>query len=62
MRAEDAIGLAGVWLDVDVIGGPGGKKNAAPDLDAAIALGGGNPAADRDRQQRVRGASLVAVR
>jgi hypothetical protein len=39
LKGEDAVGLAGVWLDVDVVGGPAGKRNAAPDLPAAVALG-----------------------
>jgi hypothetical protein len=38
VKAQETLAIPGVWLDIDVNGGPEGKKNAAPDLDAAKAL------------------------
>lgn len=35
---DDAIGIGGFWADIDVNGGPEGKRNAAPDFEAAYAL------------------------
>src|SRR4051794_22893119 len=37
-RADQAIAIAGLWLDVDVIGGPDDKTGAAPDQLAAAKL------------------------
>lgn len=37
-RADQAAAIAGLWLDIDVNGGPDAKTGAAPDLDTAIAL------------------------
>ncbi len=37
-KAQEAMALPGVWLDIDVNGGPEDKKNAAPDLEAAKRL------------------------
>lgn len=38
VRNANAAGIPGLWADVDVIGGPEGKTNAAPTLEAARAL------------------------
>lgn len=38
VKAQEAMALAGVWLDIDVNGGPDNKENAAPDQEAAIKL------------------------
>jgi hypothetical protein len=38
VRAEQVIAIPGVWADLDVVGGPEQKTNAAPDRDAAISL------------------------
>lgn len=35
-----AVGIAGLWADIDVNGGPDDKQGAAPDRDAAIELAG----------------------
>lgn len=37
---DQALGIAGVWLDVDVDGGPEGKTGAAPSMADALALTG----------------------
>lgn len=37
-RADQALAIAGLWLDIDVNGGPEQKTGAAPDLAAAMAL------------------------
>jgi hypothetical protein len=39
-RAIQRIALAGLWLDLDVCGGPDGKTGAAPSKDAAAELAG----------------------
>lgn len=36
--ARESAGIAGLWADIDVVGGPESKRNAAPDLGAAMAL------------------------
>lgn len=36
--ARESAGLAGLWADIDVVGGPENKKNAAPTLEAAAEL------------------------
>jgi hypothetical protein len=37
-RADQATAIAGLWLDVDVNGGPDGKTGAAPDQDTATKI------------------------
>lgn len=36
--ARQALAIAGLWLDLDVDGGPAGKTGAAPDLESALAI------------------------
>lgn len=36
--AKYAVAIAGMWIDIDIDGGPDNKTGAAPDLDAALAL------------------------
>lgn len=38
VKAHETAALAGMWLDVDINGGPDGKHGAAPTLDHALAL------------------------
>ena len=38
IRAEDVVGIPGVWADIDVIGGPEHKENAAPTEEEARSL------------------------
>jgi P4 family phage/plasmid primase-like protien len=38
LKARDCAGIPGVWIDVDVNGGPENKQNAADNRDAATAL------------------------
>lgn len=38
LKAQESMGIPGVWLDIDLNGGPEDKQNAAPDLDAAMSL------------------------
>lgn len=37
-RADEVIAIAGLWLDIDVDGGPDSKTGGVPDLDAARTL------------------------
>lgn len=37
-KANQTVALAGLWLDIDVNGGPDDKQGAAPDIDAAMEL------------------------
>lgn len=37
-KADQAVAIAGLWLDIDVNGGPDNKTGAAPDKDTAIGL------------------------
>jgi hypothetical protein len=38
MPAKESAGIPGLWADIDILGGPEGKKNAAPTLEAAHEL------------------------
>lgn len=38
LKAQEAVAIAGVWLDIDIDGGPDNKQGAAPDMDAAVAV------------------------
>jgi putative DNA primase/helicase len=40
LKAQEAKAIPGVWADIDINGGPEDKKNAAPDMETAIALAG----------------------
>lgn len=37
-KANQAVAIPGLWLDIDVNGGPGDKGGAAPTIDAAVEL------------------------
>ena len=38
--ASQSAGIAGLWMDIDVNGGPEGKSGVAPSVDAAVELAG----------------------
>ena len=38
MKANEVVGIPGVWADIDVNGGPEGKTDAAPSAEAAVDL------------------------
>jgi hypothetical protein len=39
LPAADAVGIGGLWLDIDVVGGPDRREHGAPSKDEAIRLG-----------------------
>src|SRR4051794_17303046 len=39
LKAEQAAGIGGVWLDLDVIGGPTNRTHGAQSKDEAVAVG-----------------------
>ncbi len=38
LKAQEAKAIPGVWLDIDINGGPENKTGAAPDMETALAL------------------------
>jgi hypothetical protein len=39
LPAADAVGIGGLWLDIDVVGGPEARDHGAPSKDEALAVG-----------------------
>jgi hypothetical protein len=61
-RNEQRVALAGLWLDLDVCGGPDRKTGAAPDKARRDRAGRAAARADAGHRLRLRHPRLVAVR